>query len=112
MLPLSPTSTLNPNNVHGGTFTTDQTGGVANAGNMQFGATGGSAAALRGGNLYSISGSGGSPSAVQRRPDARGWPPRDSQATAGTDPPPRDHPWHWVDPSGKTDRRRHGQSDR
>ena len=65
MLPLSPSPNLNPGNVHGGTFTTDQTGGVANSGNMQFGATGGSAAALKGGNLYSISGSNGSPSAVQ-----------------------------------------------
>jgi hypothetical protein len=65
MLPLSPTSTLNPNNVHGGTFTTDQTGGVANSGNTQFGVSGGSAAGLRGGNLYSITGSNGSPSAIQ-----------------------------------------------
>jgi hypothetical protein len=65
MSSLSPSSMLNPNNVHGGTFTTDQTGGVANAGNTQFGATGGSAAALRGGNLYSITGGNGSPSAIQ-----------------------------------------------
>jgi hypothetical protein len=65
MASLFPTSTLNPNNVHGGAFPTDKTGGVANSSNTQYGATGGSAAALRGGNLYSISGSGGSPSAVQ-----------------------------------------------
>ena len=65
MQSLSPTSTLNPNNVHGGAFVTDQTGGVANSGNTQFGVTGGSAAGLRGGNLYSITGVNGSPSAVQ-----------------------------------------------
>ena len=69
MHPLSSSSSsssfLNPANVHGGAFPTDKTGGVANSGNTQFGATGGSAAALRGGNLYSISGSGGSPSVVQ-----------------------------------------------
>lgn len=65
MQSLSPISTLNPNNVHGGAFVTDKTGGVTNSNNTQFGATGGSAATLRGGNLYSISGSGGSPTAVQ-----------------------------------------------
>jgi hypothetical protein len=65
MLSLAPTQYLNGENVHGGPFTTDQTGGVANSGNTAFGEVGGSAAALRGGGLYSISGSGGSPSAVQ-----------------------------------------------
>jgi hypothetical protein len=58
---------LNPNNQHGGPFTTDQTGGVANSGNTMFGATGGSAAALRGEGLYSITGGNGMPSAVQKQ---------------------------------------------
>lgn len=65
MLSLAPTQYLNGENVHGGTFTTDQTGGVANAGNTQYGEVGGSPAALRGAGLYSISGSNGSPSAIQ-----------------------------------------------
>jgi hypothetical protein len=63
---LSPTTYSNVNNVHGGAFVTDQTGGVSNSNNIQFGATGGSAAALRGGGLYSIQGENGSPSAIQR----------------------------------------------
>jgi hypothetical protein len=65
MLSLAPKQYLNGENVHGGTFTTDQTGGVANAGNTQYGEVGGSPAALRGAGLYSISGSNGSPSAIQ-----------------------------------------------
>ena len=65
MVSLTPTQYLNGENVHGGTFTTDQTGGVANSGNTQYGEVGGSPAALRGAGLYSISGSNGSPSAIQ-----------------------------------------------
>ena len=65
MVSLAPTQYLNGENLHGGTFTTDQTGGVANAGNTQYGEVGGSPAALRGAGLYSISGSNGSPSAIQ-----------------------------------------------
>ena len=65
MISLASTQYLNGENVHGGTFTTDQTGGVANAGNTQYGEVGGSPAALRGAGLYSISGSNGSPSAIQ-----------------------------------------------
>ena len=64
MISLASTQYLNGENVHGGTFTTDQTGGVANAGNTQYGEVGGSPAALRGAGLYSISGSNGSPSAI------------------------------------------------
>lgn len=65
MLSLNPTQYLNGENVHGGAFTTDQTGGVANAGNTQYGEVGGSPAALKGTGLYSISGGNGSPSAIQ-----------------------------------------------
>jgi hypothetical protein len=65
MLSLNPTQYLNGENVHGGAFTTDQTGGVANAGNTQYGEVGGSPAALKGAGLYSISGGNGSPSATQ-----------------------------------------------
>jgi hypothetical protein len=53
---------LNPNNVHGGAFTTDQTGAVANSQNTLFGHTGGSAAALRSEGLYSVTGGNGMPS--------------------------------------------------
>jgi len=60
---MRPTSLpLNPNNVHGGAFTTDQTGGVANSQNTLFGHTGGSAAALNGKGLYSVTGGNGMPS--------------------------------------------------
>ena len=65
MASLAPTQYLNGGNVHGGAFSTDQTGGVANAGNTAFGAVGGSPAALRGAGLYSVSGSNGSPGAVK-----------------------------------------------
>ena len=71
MLSINPTELLNPHNVQGGAFTTDKTGGVVNSGNTAFGATGGSAAALRGGGLYSIGSVGtggssvGSPSSTQ-----------------------------------------------
>ncbi len=65
MLSLAPTQYLNGGNAHGGPFTTDQTGAVANAGNTEFGAVGGSPSALRGAGLYSVSGSNGSPSAVK-----------------------------------------------
>jgi hypothetical protein len=61
-------SLLNPANAHvGGMFPTSMAGASVNAGNMQFGATGGSAAALRngGGGLYSVTGGNGSPSTVQ-----------------------------------------------
>jgi len=61
-------SLLNPANAHvGGMFPTSTAGAIANAGNMQFGATGGSAAALRGGSggLYSVSGGNVNPSSVQ-----------------------------------------------
>ena len=56
---------LNPNNVHGGAFTTDPTGPVANSGNRLYGHAGGSAAALRGEGLFSVTGGNGSPSTVQ-----------------------------------------------
>ena len=65
MIPLGATEFLNKANAHGTPLTTDQTGGVANAGNTQYGEVGGSPAALRGAGLYSISGSNGSPSAIQ-----------------------------------------------
>jgi hypothetical protein len=61
-------SLLNPTNEHvGGMFPTSTAGASANAGNMQFGARGGSAAALRGGGggLYSVTGGNVSPSSVQ-----------------------------------------------
>jgi hypothetical protein len=61
------TSPLNPNNVHGGAFTTDPTGAVANSGNRLFGHAGGSAAALRGEGLYSVTGGNGSPSSLQKQ---------------------------------------------
>ena len=63
----SSSTLLNPNNVHGGAFTTDKTGGVSNSGNTMFGASGGSAAALRGEGLYSITGGKGMPSAIQKQ---------------------------------------------
>ena len=62
---LAPIQNLNTQNVHGGAFTTDQTGGVANYGNTQYGEVGGSPAGLRGAGVYSISGGNGSPSATQ-----------------------------------------------
>jgi hypothetical protein len=65
MVSLAPTEFLNKQNLHGGSFTSDQTGGVTNSGNTSFGGVGGSAAALRGGGLYSISGNNGGPSAEQ-----------------------------------------------
>jgi hypothetical protein len=65
MTSLVPTEYLNRQNVHGGSFTTDQTGGVANSGNTQYGEVGGSPAGLRGAGVYSISGGNGSPSATQ-----------------------------------------------
>jgi len=58
---------LNPNNVHGGAFTTDPTGPVANSGNRLYGHAGGSAAALRGEGLFSVTGNNGSPSTVQKQ---------------------------------------------
>jgi hypothetical protein len=66
MLSLAPTQYLNGANAHGGAFTTDPTGAVANGGNTAFGAVGGSPAALRGAGLYSVSGANGSPSAIQQ----------------------------------------------
>ena len=65
MMSLAPTKDLNNLNVHGGPFTTDQTGGVANSGNTQYGEVGGSPAGLRGAGVYSISGGNGSPSTTQ-----------------------------------------------
>jgi hypothetical protein len=65
MMSLAPTENLNKVNVHGGPFTTDQTGGVANSGNTQYGEVGGSPAGLKGAGVYSISGGNGSPSATQ-----------------------------------------------
>ena len=63
----STASLLNPNNVHGGAFTTDQTGGVANSQNTQFGHAGGSAAALNGEGLFKVTGGNGMPSSVQKQ---------------------------------------------
>lgn len=59
---------LNGGNVHGGAFATDQTGGVSNARNMQFGSTGGSANVMNADNkgLYDIKGGATSPSSVHR----------------------------------------------
>jgi len=59
---------LNGGNVHGGAFVTDQTGGVANGGNTQFGSSGGSANVMNAGNkgLYSIQGGTNSPSSAHR----------------------------------------------
>jgi len=65
MVSLAPTQYLNGGNVHGGPFTTDQTGAVSNAGNTAFGAVGGSQAGLKGAGLYSVSGANGSPSAIK-----------------------------------------------
>jgi len=63
---MRPTSLpLNPNNVHGGPFTTDTTGAVANSQNTMFGHAGGSAAALNGEGLYSVTGGNGMPSSVK-----------------------------------------------
>ena len=56
---------LNPNNVHGGPFTTDPTGAVVNSRNTAFGHVGGSAAALNGEGLYSVTGGDGVPSSVK-----------------------------------------------
>ncbi len=59
---------LNGGNVHGGAYATDTTGAVANARNMQFGSTGGSANVMNAGNkgLFSVQGGASSPSSVQR----------------------------------------------
>ena len=59
---------VNGGNVHGGAYVTNTTGPVANAGNMQFGSTGGSANVLNAGNkgLVSVQGGATSPSSVQR----------------------------------------------
>ena len=58
---------LNPNNVHGGAFTTDPTGAVVNSRNTAFGHVGGSAAALNGEGLFKVTGGNGSPSSVQKQ---------------------------------------------
>ena len=60
------THNLNPSNMHGGPFTTSTVGAVANGGNTQYGASGGSAASLAGKGLYSVSGPSGAPSAVHK----------------------------------------------
>lgn len=59
---------LNSGNVHGGAYATNTTGAVANARNMQFGSTGGSANVMNAGNkgLVSVQGGASSPSSVQR----------------------------------------------
>jgi hypothetical protein len=59
---------LNGGNVHGGAYVTNTTGAVANAGNMQFGSTGGSANVMNAGNkgLVSVQGGASSPSSDQR----------------------------------------------
>lgn len=59
---------VNGGNVHGGAYVTNTTGAVANAGNMQFGSTGGSANVMNAGNkgLVSVQGGASSPSSVQR----------------------------------------------
>lgn len=59
---------LNGGNVHGGAYVTDTTGAVANARNMQFGSTGGSANVMNADNkgLVSVQGGASSPSSVQR----------------------------------------------
>jgi hypothetical protein len=59
------TPNLNPGNMHGGPFTSSTVGAVANGGNTQYGATGGSAASLAGKGLYSVTGGSG-PSAVHK----------------------------------------------
>jgi hypothetical protein len=59
------TQNLNPANMHGGPFTASTVGAVANGGNTQYGASGGSAASLAGKGLYSVSGGNG-PSAVHK----------------------------------------------
>jgi hypothetical protein len=51
--------------MHGGPFTSSTVGAVANGGNTQYGATGGSAASLAGKGLYSVTGGNG-PSAVHK----------------------------------------------
>ena len=65
--PSSGSPYTNAGNVHGGPFTTDQTGGVANAGNTQFGSAGGSANVMNASNkgLYTIQGGQTSTSSVQ-----------------------------------------------
>ena len=59
---------VNGGNVHGGAYVTNTTGAVANAGNMQFGSTGGSANVMNAGNkgLFSVQGGASSPSSDQR----------------------------------------------
>ena len=59
---------VNGGNVHGGAYVTNTTGAVANAGNMQFGSTSGSANVMNAGNkgLVSVQGGASSPSSVQR----------------------------------------------
>jgi len=59
------THNLNPGNMHGGPFTASTVGAVANGGNTQYGASGGSAASLAGKGLYSVSGGNG-PSAIHK----------------------------------------------
>ena len=58
---------LNPNNVHGGAFTTDPTSAVVNSRNTAFGHVGGSAAALNGEGLFKVTGGDGMPSSVQKQ---------------------------------------------
>ena len=58
---------LNPNNVHGGAFTTDTTSAVVNSRNTAFGHVGGSAAALNGEGLFKVTGGDGMPSSVQKQ---------------------------------------------
>lgn len=56
---------VNGGNVHGGAYTTDTTGAVTNGGNTAYGGSVNSEAAMRGAGMYSVTGSGGSPSSTQ-----------------------------------------------
>jgi hypothetical protein len=56
MIDIAPTKYLNPNNVHGGAFTTDKTAVSPNSNNIQFTSVGGSPAALAGNNVRMVVG--------------------------------------------------------
>ena len=56
MIDLTPTKYLNPENVHGGAFTTDKTSVSPNSHNIQYTSVGGSSAALAGNNVRMVVG--------------------------------------------------------
>ena len=56
MMDLTPTKYLNPENIHGGAFTTDKTSVSPNSHNIQYTSVGGSPAALAGTNVRMVVG--------------------------------------------------------